>query len=59
MNQEDSKMMQSQAILIQAKKKIIEKDYSGAISLCGEAVKLDPKNEDAKFYRALSLLDSG
>jgi tetratricopeptide (TPR) repeat protein len=46
-------------LLAQAKKKVLDKDYKGAVSLLSEALVLDPENGDAKFYRALSQLDSG
>ncbi len=51
--------IQSQQLLAQAKKKVLEKDYKGAVSLLTEALVLDPQNADAKFYRALSQLDQG
>ena len=46
-------------MLTQAKKRVLDKDYKGAVSLLTEALVLDPENADAKFYRALSQLDSG
>jgi Flp pilus assembly protein TadD len=46
-------------LLAQAKKKVLDKDYKGAVALLSEALVLDPENSDAKFYRALSQLDSG
>jgi Tfp pilus assembly protein PilF len=45
--------------VLQAKKKIQDQDYKAAINLLTEAIKFDSSNNDAKFYRALSQLDSG
>jgi cytochrome c-type biogenesis protein CcmH/NrfG len=49
----------SQTLLAQAKKKLLDKDYKGSITLLTEAIQLDGANTDAKFFRALSHLDQG
>jgi len=45
--------------LNQGKKKLLDKNYTQAIKLFSESLNLDPNNVDAKFFRALSILDSG
>ena len=42
----------SQTLLAQAKKKLLDKDYKGSITLLTEAIQLDGANTDAKFFRA-------
>lgn len=37
----------------------MNKDYQGAIQILSEALNADASNMEAKFYRALSYLDSG
>ena len=37
----------------------MDKDYQSAINLFSDTLKLDSTNVEAKFYRALSYLDSG
>ena len=51
--------IQSQNLVLQAKKKIQDQDSKAAINLLTEAIKFDASNNDAKFYLALSQLDSG
>ena len=45
--------------MVQGKKKVADKDYKRAIALFSEALIQEPQNTDAKFYRAISQLDSG
>lgn len=35
------------------------KDYTGAINAFSEILKVDENNEEARFYRSVSQLDSG
>lgn len=46
-------------LLNQGKSKLLEKDYQNAINLFSESFKLDHTNIDAKFYKAVSMLDQG
>ena len=50
---------QSLVLLKQGKKKVIEKDYNQAIEYFTQSLTYDQENTDAKFYRAISQLDSG
>jgi lipopolysaccharide biosynthesis regulator YciM len=38
---------------------VIDKDYNRAIALFTEALAVDQRNTDARFFRAVSKLDSG
>jgi tetratricopeptide (TPR) repeat protein len=50
---------QSYQFLLIGKQHLLKKDYSQSIKSFTDCLKIDYGNQDAKFYLALSYLDSG
>lgn len=49
---------ESEKMTEKGKTLLLEKNYSCALSTLNEALKLHPSNEEAKFYKAITYLDS-
>jgi len=45
--------------LTQGKELLNQKEYLKAISILNEAIRINSKNYDAKYYKAIALMDLG